>query len=493
MSRVLTNNAALQYTIETAIGVAGTDWFVIEPNSFGTIGATITTVARDPISKLRQRRKGTITDLDSAADFEADLTLSHFTDFAEGFVFAKFQGAEVFNPTEVTGGPTDEGYIVDIGSELVVDTLVYARNFEPIENNGLKVVNGTPTTTFIPVNDDNLTTEVTVQDNATVEVAGFRYTPTDLVVTLSGNTVILTAGTAFFLNAGLDIQPGQMVYIDGTNFPTPDSNTGYARVVSVTATVLVIDKTSQQWVAETNTGDIDIYIGRFLKNVPTDDGLFLEQSYQFEVTYPDLDGIGSDAYEYSVGNYCNTLAIALPLTDKSTMSFGFIGTDTDVPTTSRKTGADTAELPTRTAAFNTTQDVARLRVTEVDETGLTTDFKSATITLNNNVSPEKVLGTLGARYMNYGNFEVDLEGQVLFTDDAVVSAIRNNTTVSMDFILQNDDGAIGVDIPSMTLGGGGKDFPTNESVLLNLTGMAFVDEILDASIAITTFAYIPQD
>ena len=249
----------------------------------------------------------------------------------------------------------------------------------------------------------------------------------------------------------------------------------------------------QQWATETNTAQtVDFYVGRLVQNVPTDDPLFLERSFQFEVAYPNLANPSGDEYEYSRGNYCNTLALNFPLSDKATMSPAFVGVDTDPPTGTRKTGADTPISPTRTTAFNTTQDCVRLRITELDETGLTTDFKSLTATISNEVNPEKVLCLLGARFMNYGNISVTLETQVLFTDSRVVSAIRDNTTVSMDFALRNDDGAFYVDIPSMTLGGGGKDFPVNETVLINLTGNTFIDPLLGTSMNITVFPFIPS-
>ena len=43
----------------------------------------------------------------------------------------------------------------------------------------------------------------------------------------------------------------------------------------------------------------------------------------------------------------------------------------------------------------------------------------------------------------------------------------------------------------MTLGGGDKEFPVNESVLLNLTGQAFGDTTLGTSIGISLFPIVP--
>ena len=493
MGRVLTNNTSLQYAIEESLGVLPSSpvWNELEPNTFGTIGSTITTVARNPISRNRQRRKGTVTDLDSAAEFEADLTKSHYRDFAEGFVFANFTGAEIYNPSAVDA----DSYTVATGSALTANTLVYGRGFGTSVNNGLKIVDSGATTTDVPVTTA-LVGEGSPPSGATVEVAGFRTAAGDLDVTdVSGTRVTITSALGIFDDPGLGLAPGAAVYFGGeaaiNRFSDAD-NLSYVRVVSVTSGTLIVDRTQQTWVVEDNTTqEVDMYVGQFLRNVPTDDANFLERSFQFEIGYPNLANPPGDEYEYAEGNYCNTLAINMPLTDKMTISPAFVGTDTQPPTGTRRTNAATPVTPTQTGAFNTTADCARLRIAGVDETGLTTDFKSVTLTLNNNVSPEKVLCNLGARFMNFGNFEVNLEAQLLFTSSAVSTAIRNNTTLILDFAVRNDDGAIYIDIPAMTIGGGGKDFPVNESVLINITGEAFADPVLGSSIGTTTFPFIP--
>lgn len=111
MGRILTNNTSLSYSIETALGVAGTSWSLLEPNEISTFGTEITTVARDPISKNRQRRKGTVVDLDSAVEFDHDLTLSAFDDFVEGFLFASSKNGDL----EFLGAPaTGTGYTLSL-------------------------------------------------------------------------------------------------------------------------------------------------------------------------------------------------------------------------------------------------------------------------------------------------------------------------------------------------------------------------------------------
>lgn len=491
MGRVLTNSVGLAYSIEEALGVlaSNAEWKQLEPNTIGTLGADITTVARDPISQNRQRRKGTIVDLDSAVEVEMDYILEHFIDFAEGFVFSAFVGGNTYNPSGVTSGASG-GYTVTAGGDLDAGTLVFARGFVLPANNGLKLVASGATPTNIRVNG---LLDETAPANATVEVTGVRAGVGDIQVNAGGN---LVSSVLDFTDLPLSV--GQFVWVGGEdddNRFANDDNRGFARVIAVAPNLLTLDKKSQVFVADTGTGkQIDLYFGRFLRNVPVSDMNFLERSFQFEGSYPNLDEPGpGDRYEYAKGNLCNTLAFTLPLTDKATMNAAFIGTDTQPPTTARATNASNAKLPLQTTLFNTTADVARLRITEVDETGLTTDFKSVTLTLNNNVTPEKVIGRLGAKYMNYGNFDVDLEAQLLFTDGAVLEAIRENRTLALDFALRNTDGAVVTDIPSLTLGGGAKELPRNESVLLNTTAMAFGDPVFGYSIGFSLFPFVPSE
>lgn len=505
MSRVLTNNTALSYAIEQTIGVlpGAPVWHELEPNSIGTFGATISTVARSPISKNRQRRKGTTTDLDSAVDWEGDLTLSHFTDFAEAFCFSV---AVNQNLNFVGGDGTATGYTVAAlvsaqSNKLHFNatgntSLVFARGYAVAANNGINPLDTQPVPTDTELSTANAVVE-TAPINATVDIAGIRAETGDLDITVVGILATITSGNetpvAQIDFTTLGLTPGQFIHVGGlTSGEQFTGSVGYARVVSVAAAALVLDKLDATIVNAAGTTDtVDLLFGRFIRNVATDSAEFLERSIHFEQTFPDLGGVGVDKYEYAKGNFVDTLAVTMPLSDKATISVGCIGTDTDVPTTSRATNAATPLAPSRTGAFNTTSDCARLRIAEVDETGVYTDFKSLTVTFSNNVSPEKILCTLGAKFMNFGNFEVAVEAQLVFSDSKVSEAVRNNTTLSMDFGLKNDDGALFIDIPAVTLGGGDREFPVNETVLINTTGEAFADPTLNTSIGLSFFPIVP--
>lgn len=505
MSRVLTNNTTLAYAIESAIGVLpGTPvWRNLEPNSIGTYGATITTVARSPISRNRQRRKGTVTDLDSAVDWEGDLTLSNFTDFAEGFVFATAVNQDL---DFVGGNATGTGYTVASLITAQVDklhfnatgntSLIFARGYLLAANNGLNPLDTQPVSTDTELTTANAVAE-TAPSNATVDIAGIRAETGDLDITVTGSAVVITSGNETpvapidFTTLGLT--PGQFIHIGGlTSGEQFTGSVGYARIITIAAATLTLDKGDATIITAAGTTDtVDLLFGRFIRNVPTNSSEFLERSFQYELTFPDLDSVGVDRYEYAEGNFVNTLALNIPLADKATISIASIGTDAQPPTTTRAAEGENALEPTRTGAFNTTSDCTRLRIAEIDESGIYTDFKSLTINFSNNVTPEKVLCNLGAKFINFGNFEVSIEAQLIFSDARVASAVRENRTVTMDFGLKNDDGALKIDIPAMTLGGGDREFPVNETILINTTGEAFADPVLNTSIGISLFPIVP--
>lgn len=508
MGRVLTNNVAMAYAIETALGTPSTSWVKLEPNAVSNFGAEISTVARSPISANRQRRKGTVVDLDSSVEFEADITLSSFRDFIEGFCFSTGVNSDVTELSATAAETTGDTYTVAAltaaqANKFEIDTLIWVEGFTNAANNGLKVLDTDAATsaTSIAV-ADNLVTEASPPANARLSFAGHRIAALDApswtyaaplaTLTLTGIGTALTA---------LGLTPGQFVHVGSINAAGDTaivrafSNTvandmfGWARVKQITANAIIFDKLDNalKFTDAAISTAVDLLFGEFIRNVQTSSGEYLERSFQFEAAFPNLDTGGGAKYAYAKGNFCDEVQFQLPLTDKAVATFGFIGTDTDNPVAagSRKAGASSAENPTDVAAFNTSSDIARLRVTDTDEAGLTTDFKDLTLTLRNNVSPEKVLGTLGAAYINTGNFEVDFETQVVFTNSEVIDRIRDNTSVTLDFILKNADGVIAVDIPSLSLGDGSYDFPINESVLLNTTGTAEEDGTFGTSIGVS--------
>lgn len=502
MGRVLTNETAWSYSIESALGVAGTTWFQLEPNDIPQFGASYSKVARAPVSADRQRRKSIVSDLDSAAEFPLDVIMSHVDNLAERLMFATavnsdllFRGADA----------TSSGYTIPSATAAQAaklqfgatgpKSLLYARGYAVAGNNGLKPLTVDVAATNLVMEVAGAATE-TAPANAEVEVAGIRANIADLDITVAGTTATITSGngggTAIDFTT-LGLTRGQRIHVGGlTSSEQFSAGAGYGRISTIAAGTLVLDRIDASLVTDDGVGEtIDLLYGRYIRNVSTTSSEYLESSVHIEGLFPTLGAGDTARYQYGKGNFLSQMAWNLPLTDKATMDLSFIGTDTDAPSSSRLTGADAPIVPIKTAAFGTTIDLARLVLQDTDDTGLLTDFKNLTVTVNNGITPEKVMGTLGGKYINIGNFEVDISGVAIFTEEPVIARIESNATIGLFFGLKNDDGAIFVDIPSMTLGDGSYDFPVNESVLINLTGEAHKDALLGTSKSISLFAVVP--
>lgn len=500
MGKVNTNDIEINYAREASQGVlpAQPFWKTVEPNDISSFGNEYSITVRDPISKDRQKRKGSVTDLDSPLELDSDFTLGHFRDFAEAFCFCNAVGADSY----VSGNATNTGYTIPqvsaaqagrfVYSAAGAKTLVYARGYDNAANNGLKVASAALA---------NNATEIKVSGNVAeaapagkvseVSLAGIRCKTGDIAINADGD---ITSTELDFRALGLSA--GQAIYVGGSdavNKFANANNSGFARVVSIAQNKITLDRKRNAYEADTGAGkSIDILFGQFIKNVAVDDADYAQITHQMEMTCPNLGPNGETMYDYSTGNFADAISISLPLTDKATVKIGFVGLDTEDPSLLRKTNAASAKISPQVAAFGTSSDIARLRVLDVDEEGLSTDFKSLTFGIKNNMAGEKILGHLGNKYVNAGNLEISIEFECILTNANVAARVRNNTTVGFDFALHNEDGAAYIDIPSGTLDGGGKNFKENESVTMNGTLMAHKDAVLGTSVGISLFPFVPE-
>jgi len=496
-----TNNLAFAVAIEASLGTlpATPLWVRLEPNTLGAYGAEITTVPRAPITNTRQNQKGAVTDLDSSVEWEGDLTKHHALSFIEGFVFASRANPTVME--RIQAGSDYENLAAGAGdydhdaltAALPQRTLIYARGFSLAVNNGLDEVDSGSTTTNTPtVGGAQLAETPNNASGARLDVAGFR--PTDLTWDDTAKTVgsALTDLTTLGLTVGQSLRVGSDVNAFGNGQLV-------GRITAIVAATITLDKIENLGSGTLNGGGnetaatVDLLYGPYIRNVAVTDSDFIERSFQFELVYDDLQnpaGTG-DEYEYAIGNLCNELTLNLNGQDKATMSFSFIGLNSDDITTTRKGNTAETVSPVQTAPFNTSSDFARLNLWDTSENDLGTCFKSLTLTLGNEVSPEKCLGTLGALFMNTGNFSVGLEAELLFTDSQLAQSIKDNATVTFDVLLRNDDGALHLDIPSLTLAGGARSFPVNETIRIAVTGSAFEDATLNTSLGVTEYPYFP--
>lgn len=491
MGAVNTNSISLAITEETSIGVLPSSVVAeyMEPNEVGDYGADITTVARNPISKDRQNRKGTITDVSSTVSVTMDTTASHMLAVLPGAMFAEWYSRPHWLRTNVAA--SSSGFSVTGGtpSDVKAGDILFARGFRNGGNNGLFIVDSVSGSTIAVVGAGSMVTEFGGPATS-LHLVGHQFAAGDLGVDSNGN---LTTTTFDLTTLGLE--RGQAVFVggltDSTAFATKADH-GLARVQDVSENLLTLDKRQQTYSADDGDGKtIQLFYGWFLRNVPLDHEKFKEHFYQFELAYPGLMDGDATGYEYATGNLINTLELSLPLSDKSTMSVETFGKDVEDITETRKNW--TINNPLFTEAYSTTSDFMRLRIQNVDETGLTTLLKEATLNINNNAGGENVLGKLGPEFVNYGNFDITLETTAVFTNAAAVSKIRNNCTVTADFCIVNNDAGFYFDIPAMTLGDGSRDFAVNEKIKITLNSNAFGDTSLGYTLSQTFFPYLPTD
>lgn len=500
MGRVISNAETVSFAREASLGVlpGAPQWFELEPNTIRGFGNTISKTTRTPISRARVRRKGSITDQDSMVEMELDLTLTHLRHFVECFCFAQAVGGDAY----LTPGATGVAFQIPaalsaaqagrlIYNAVGAKTLLYSYGFETDGNNGLKVLSAAAAAGDVIIHAAGLAIEAVAADQmAEVMIAGIRADVGDLSIDAGGNLVSLVLDLTT-----LGLTRGQVIHVGGVDalnqFATA-ANTGFARIEAIAVHKLTLSKRDQPFVADDGAGvAVDILFGQFVRNVPIDHVNFLQPSLQYELASPNLMELGETGYEYALGNWVDTISLALPLSGKATVTIGCKGTNTTDPTNVRALNAATAKVGGLTAAFGTASDIARLRVQRVDEEGLSTDFKSATFTLSNNVAGEKVLGVLGPKYMNAGNVECDVQAQMLFTDSDVIHAIRCNETVGLDWVLRNGDGGAAFDLPTGTLDGGNRDYPANQSVVINTTFAAHQEDDLDFTLGVSFFPVLP--
>lgn len=495
-----TNRTGFRAVREATLGAATpptSGWFKVEVNTPSEAGAQITTTPRTPISEDRARRKGVITDLDSPFAFQQDLTLEALEEFLPAALKADYKhpggsGVAFFRPTAVVdGGGSEDSFTVAADGDVVNDLLIRARGFTNSGNNGVFKTTGTSTGTAIKVATGTLTAEASPPSNAIVEVCGYEGATGDLEINASGNLISTTVDfTTLGLTVGQFIKIGDTATI--TQFATA-ANNDFARITAIAANELTLDKRGGTFATDNGSGKtIRVLFGRFVHDVAVTDSDFLDRSYATEIAFDSLLPGPAAHYEYPIGNTLNETVLEFPLADKAGLSMAFVGTDTQNPTTSRHTGPSTARDALKTEVVNTSSGITRQRVAEIDETGRLTDFTNLTITLNQNVTPQKVHGTLGTSSLNEGNFDVDVSATALFTDATIVNRVRSNTTMGFDAIYETaSEGGFAVDIPSATVGEASKGYPVNEPITVESTTSGFRDATLGYQISFSLFPHLP--
>lgn len=497
IKKIDSNATGLRFAeeVESKVLPGAPIWYPLEPNSYKDFGGQLSTVARNPINASRQRKKGTITDLDASGGFSQDLTQNNTTRLMQGIFFAKARekgttGSLHAAGVVITGVSATQVTAAAGMDRFKVGDLVLLSGFGVAGNNGLKMVTAAAAGA---IDCAGLTEEAAPPAGAKVEVVGFQFDAGDLSIAMVGGLPRLTSAGGQDMTT-LGLIPGEWVYLGGDGAGTRfTNNSGFARVNAVAAGYVEFDKTD--WTPQVEAGGaltIRLFLGIVLKN-ESDPALIQRFTYQLE-RYLGKDDDG-DMAEYLPGAVANEWTIDMKQADKITTDISFVATDNE-----QRTGLDGLKGGTRPnvasgECFNTTSDFARIKLAKVNaaDAAPVPLFAFATemqLSVKNNVTPNKAIGTLGAFDVSAGTFEVGGKLTAYFSDVNAVKAVRENADVTIDIAIAKNNAGMVFDIPLIALGDGRLSIEQDKAVVLPLE-MNAAESKFNHTLLVNVFPYLP--
>lgn len=380
--------------------------------------------------------------------------------------------------------------------------LLFLSGSNDSANDGVKTV-ASVANNVITVSE-TMTADASPASTARMSRVGFEGEAGDIDVDASGPLPTLTSTNLDFTTLGLI--PGEWIHVggdaSGSFFEDEAGNTTFARVRSVTALVLTLDKTETTMVTETSTTEqIHLYFGRVLKNETGT--LIRRRTYQLErlLGAPD-DSLPAEVQaEYIIGCLPGEFELRVPSADKIIANLSFLGADhetIDGPT-SLKSGDRPALI--EDDAFNTTSDIPRIKLAVVNDadsnpSDLFAFVEELTITINENVSGNKALGVLGNFEVTAGTFEVGGAMTAYFSDVAAIALVRANADITLDAHMVKDNQGISWDMPLIALGNARLNVEQDAAIKLPLENSAAtgakVDPNLDHTLLMVFWDYLPD-
>jgi len=519
LTKIDSNQTGLRFCEETSLGTlpvaASQVWYPLEPNSYSNFGQTVKTVARKPINAGRQLKKGTLVDLDAGGGFESDLTQSNLQRLLQGFFFADAREKATTAPITGAAGVTITGAGANTFTAaggltiFAVGDLIASSGFTNPANNGLRHVTAVSVTT-VTVAESNV---VEASTTGVLSKVGIKAASGDLTITNAGSgTSYPVLGSTALDFTTLGLVEGEWIYIGGdgagTSFATATDN-GFARVRTIAAHALTLDKTQGEMVTDSGAGKtIELYLGRVLRN--EQGTLIKRRTYQLERILGANDSADTtkEQAEYQVGAIADQFDINLKSADKVTCNLtfaalhqNFIDENVSGANTllSKQAGA-TAPTIVDASAFNTSSDVPRINLSIYSKTDgfpspLFAYCTDVQITIKNNEKAAKAVGVLGSFESTAGFFEVGGKLTAYFADVAAQEAIRANDTITLDVHMVKENAGVSIDIPVITLGDGRADVKQNEPIMIPLSQDAgagtFIDPKLNYTALMMFWDYLP--
>lgn len=486
---VSSNATGLRIAIEDSFKVVSGNevWDPMEPNSYADFGGTVTKIARTPIQRSRQRKKGVTVDVDAAGGFNNDFTQENLRKHLPSFFFRDYDlsGEEVVTGINLDAGNPDE-YTVASNSGFLVNNLIKGFGFTNAANRAVNKV-AALTATTVEVATGLLVTE-TPPAGAYIKVVGHEFAAADInIVNTNGFPGFNSVSNFDFTT--LPIKAGQWVFIGGdlsaNRFAVAEAQ--FARIHTVAVGRLEFDKIGAAMLDETGTGkSIRVFFGDYISN-PEDAIAELIRSSQMERELSDK------GFEYLLGCVGNTLNFNIVGQNKVTVDIGYVCADFEHKGPGERKGGTFPDV-TEADAFNTSSDFSRLRMAK--DSSLNTDLfvhiTAMTIQVSNGASPTKVVGELGAVDITPGDFVVNGSVTALFSEIAAIAAVRDNDSVTLDLALVKNNAGWMFDLPLLTLGDGRLNITKDQPITLPLSFDAAEHPDLNVTLTGHYFPYLPD-
>lgn len=491
--------------IKVLPGVGGADavWYGLEPNSYGDFGGSFTSSSRNPISEHRQNIKGDIVDVVANAGFNIDKTQNNLTRLLQGFMFSNIRSTVDNVPVygteiDLTGVTAiDDRYAAASGlGVFAAGMLIQASGFTNAANNGLKTV-ASVAAGYVAVSEALV--DETPPAKARIKCVGYQFAVGDVNLSVTSGIPSLTSTTTNFTTLS-GVFAGAWVFLGGDTSSTRFANNqGYARVKSVAATLLTFDQTTWTPATESGTGDtIRLFVGDTIRNEATRN-LIVGRTYQLERQLG--SGTNGAQAEYIIGSVPDSLTVNIPepsgAESKVSLDLTFIGCNVEY-----RSGdvADEIKAGTRVAAlgekaFTTSKGIysSKVYVASASASNPTSVFGYITdgnIAISNGATMTKVVGQFGAIDYSKANFSVSGSVNVLFTQTAACTAIKNNSDAGLHIVAAARNAGWVIDVPLLGINGGKLNVTQNEPITLPLENMGYMcDNGYTAQY--TNFPYLP--
>ena len=381
--------------------------------------------------------------------------------------------------------------------------LLFISGLDDAANNGLKLVSSVANNVLTTV--ENLVTDASPASTARMTTVGHQFAADDLNVVVSAAYPTITSDATYNFTL-LGLVPGEWIYVGGDTSLTKfaeAANNGFARVRSVTATAITLDKTQNTMVSETLSGSktVRLFFGRVLKNETGTN--IRRRTYEAERTLgaPDDAQPTQIQAEYVVGCFPNEFKLKIPESNKVTCDLMYLGADVVQRTAAEGVKAGTRPDIEEASAFNTSSDFKRTKMavhslTDAAPTPLFAFVLDLNFGINNNGTVNKAVGVLGGFEVTAGNFEVSGDMEVYFGDVGASQAVRNNANVTLDAHLVKENAGISIDMPLISLGDGKPNVAPGEAIKLPLNADAasgaLIDPNLNHTLLMVFWDYLPD-